>query len=677
MSKPKAGIIERIEKLRATLNRHNYYYYVLDKPEIPDAEYDRLYRELQQLENEHPELVAPDSPTQRVGAAPLTAFAQLRHDIPMLSLGNAFTEEELYAFNKRIHDRLQIPPADMEYAAEPKLDGLAVSLLYKAGKFIQGATRGDGYTGEDITANLRTLKTIPLQLMGKHPPALLEVRGEVYMPKAGFAHLNRNAREQEEKTFANPRNAAAGSLRQLDPRITARRPLEIYCYATGRVEGKTLPRKHTEMLAALKEWGLRVNPETECVSGPEGCLAYYRRIGEKRDRLPYEIDGVVYKVNDLDLQQKLGFVSRAPRWAIAHKYPAREELTVLNDVEFQVGRTGALTPVARLQPVNVAGVTVSNATLHNMDEVERKDIRIGDTVIIRRAGDVIPEVVNSIADRRPKGARKIKLPEKCPVCKSDVIRVQGEAVARCSGGLYCPAQRKQAIKHFASRKALDIEGLGDKLIEQLIDANLIRHAGDLFSLTQQQLAALERMGGKSAQNLIDALQKAKHTHLARFIYALGIREVGEATAQNLARHYGDLDKLMQATVEELQTVNDIGPVVAGHIQRFFQQKHNRDVIAQLRHAGIRWDDLTPQNNPKPLAGRTYVITGTLSSMSRDAAKARLQALGANVAGSVSQKTTGLITGENPGSKQDKALALSIPLIDETRFLALLDHYKPL
>lgn len=677
MSKSKATIIERIEKLRNMLDQHNYHYYVLDNPIVPDVEYDRLYRELQQLEAEYPEFITPDSPTQRVGAEPLSAFAQIKHDIPMLSLGNAFSEEELYAFNKRIYDRLQIEmhaiESDMEYAAEPKLDGLAVSLLYKKGKFIQGGTRGDGYTGEDITANLRTLKTIPLHLIGNDYPKWLEVRGEVYMPKDGFEQLNQYAREHEEKVFANPRNAAAGSLRQLDPRITAKRPLEVYCYAVGRVEGKTLPQKHTDILATLREWGLRVNPETEIVQGPEGCLAYYRNIGKKRDRLPYEIDGVVYKVNDIKLQQELGFVSRAPRWAIAHKFPAREELTVLNAVEFQVGRTGALTPVARLAPVNVAGVTVSNATLHNMDEVERKDVRIGDTVIIRRAGDVIPEVVGVIMDKRPKGARKIKLPKKCPVCQSDILRLEGEAIVRCSGGLYCLAQRKEAIKHFASRKALDIEGLGDKLVEQLIDENLIRHIDDLFLLNAQQLAALERMGEKSARNLVDALEKAKHTTLARFIYALGIREVGEATAQNLAQYYGDLEILMQADEEQLQTVNDIGPVVAGHIARFFQQKHNRDVIEKLLKVGIRWPALPRKTGFKPLAEHVYVITGTLSSMTRDEAKSRLQAIGAKVAGSVSKKTTALIAGENAGSKFDKAVELAVTVLEEDAFLKLLEQ----
>lgn len=659
------------------LDQHNYHYYVLDNPIVPDVEYDRLYRELQQLETEYPEFITPDSPTQRVGAEPLSAFAQIKHDIPMLSLGNAFSEEELYAFNKRIYDRLQIEmhaiESDMEYAAEPKLDGLAVSLLYEKGKFIQGGTRGDGYTGEDITANLRTLKTIPLHLIGKDYPKWLEVRGEVYMPKDGFEQLNQYAREHEEKVFANPRNAAAGSLRQLDPRITAKRPLEVYCYAVGRVEGKTLPQKHTDILATLREWGLRVNPETEIVQGSEGCLAYYRNIGKKRDRLPYEIDGVVYKVNDIKLQQELGFVSRAPRWAIAHKFPAREELTVLNAVEFQVGRTGALTPVARLAPVNVAGVTVSNATLHNMDEMERKDVRIGDTVIIRRAGDVIPEVVGVIMDKRPKGARKIKLPKKCPVCQSDILRLEGEAIVRCSGGLYCLAQRKEAIKHFASRKALDIEGLGDKLVEQLIDGNLIRHIDDLFLLNAQQLAALERMGEKSARNLVDALEKAKHTTLARFIYALGIREVGEATAQNLAQYYGDLEILMQADEEQLQTVNDIGPVVAGHIARFFQQKHNRDVIEKLLKVGIRWPDLPRKTGPKPLAEHVYVITGTLSTMTRDEAKARLQALGAKVVGSVSKKTTALIAGVNAGSKLDKAVELAVTILEEDAFLKLLEQ----
>lgn len=670
MSKVDKRIVDEVERLHAEINTHNYNYYVKDQPTIPDAEYDRLFRRLQELESAHPELIIPDSPTQRVGAAPLPAFEEVRHDVPMLSLGNAFTEEELHAFDKRIRDRLKTDDT-IEYAVEPKLDGLAVSLLYEDGKLVRGATRGDGYTGENITQNIRTVKSVPLRLQGDYPK-VLEVRGEVFMSKAGFEKMNAEARERGAKVFANPRNAAAGSLRQLDSRITAARPLEVYCYSIGRIEGVEPPATQSEMLAALKRWGLRVNPESKVVQGVEGCWRYYQDIGRKRDRLPYEIDGVVYKVNSLELQERLGFVSRAPRWAIAHKFPAQEELTTLQAVEFQVGRTGALTPVARLQPVSVGGVTVSNATLHNMDEIERKDVRVGDTVIIRRAGDVIPEVVSVVPERRPKGARKISLPKHCPVCGSDIVRAEGEAVARCTGGLYCPAQRKEAIKHFASRKALDIEGLGDKLVDQLVDQNHIRHVDDLFSLTQEQLSALERMGDKSAVNLIAALQKSKNTTLPRFIYALGIREVGEATAIALANHFGDLDKLMNADAEALQAVPDVGPVVAEHVATFFDQQHNREIVAKLVEAGIHWPRIKAASaTAKPLSGKTYVLTGTLVGMTREEAKEKLQLLGAKVAGSVSKSTTAVIAGENPGSKLAKAESLGVPVLDETGLMKLL------
>jgi len=545
-----SSVEKQIRKLRDQINHHNYLYYVLDQPEVPDAEYDRLLRELEALEAKHPELITEDSPTQRVGAEPLKAFGEVRHKLPMLSLGNCFSDEELHAFNKRIHDRLKSKKT-IEFCAEPKLDGLAVSLRYEGGRLVQAATRGDGTTGEDITQNIRTLRSIPLRLIGDDVPPVLEVRGEVYMPRKGFDALNRRAAEKGEKTFVNPRNAAAGSLRQLDPHVTAERPLEMYCYGWGEIEGWTLPSRHSDVLEQLKHWGLRVCPEIKVVEGAEGCLDYYRNIGQRRESLPYEIDGVVYKVNSLDLQDELGFVARAPRWAIAHKFPAQEEMTRLLDVEFQVGRTGALTPVARLDPVFVGGVTVSNATLHNMDEIERKDIHVGDTVIVRRAGDVIPEVVSVVLSRRPDKTHAIELPRTCPVCGSEVIRPEGEAVARCTGGLYCPAQRKEAIKHFASRKAMDIEGLGDKLVDQLVDAELVDHVDDLYKLRVDQLADLERMAEKSAQNLLEALEKSKTTTLARFLYALGIMGIGETMAANLAQALGSLEAIKKLGLADL------------------------------------------------------------------------------------------------------------------------------
>ena len=580
-------IIARAHELHEQLHYHNHRYYVLDDPEIPDSEYDKLLRELQELEGQYPQLLSLDSPTQRVGAKPLGEFTQVKHLVPMLSLSNAFSEEEVQAFEKRLLDRIDDKNIQtIEYAVEPKLDGLAVSLLYENGILVQGATRGDGETGENITENVRTINSIPLKLSGKNIPQTLEVRGEVYMPKASFEALNNKARETGDKTFVNPRNAAAGSLRQLDSRITASRNLAMYCYSTGRIVGADMPDNHFDALQQLAGWGFRICPEIKVVKGAVGCLDYYQEIGSKRDALSYEIDGVVYKVNSLDLQKQLGFVSRAPRWAIAHKFPAQEQMTLLKDVEFQVGRTGALTPVARLEPVFVGGVTVTNATLHNMDEIARKDIRIGDTVIVRRAGDVIPEVARFVPEKRPADAREIYLPARCPVCDSAVEQIEGEAVARCSGGLYCPAQRKEAIKHFASRKALDIDGLGDKLVEQLFDEKLIENISDLYHLTAEQLSGLERMGDKSAQNLVNALEKSKTPSLARFIYALGIREVGETTAKSLANHYRSLDALKNATVEELQQVDDVGPIVAGHVVSFFQQVHNNEVIDALLDSGI-------------------------------------------------------------------------------------------
>lgn len=657
-------IQQQINQLRKELNQHNYQYYVLDEPSIPDAEYDRLFRQLQELEAQHPDLIIDDSPTQRVGGEALAAFTQVQHDVPMLSLGNAFSEEELHAFDKRIKDRLK-DDQTLEYSAEPKLDGLAVSLLYKQGRLVRAATRGDGTTGEDITSNIRTLKTVPLTLVGKKIPELLDVRGEVFISKAGFEKMNKAAIANDEKVFANPRNAAAGSLRQLDPRITAKRPLEIYVYNLGQLKGAPMPKTHSETLELLKQWGLRVNPQSAVVTGAEGCWQYYQKIGDKRNKLPYEIDGVVYKVNDLALQQELGFVSRAPRWAIAHKFAAQEEITVVNAVEFQVGRTGAITPVARLEPVNVVGVTVSNATLHNMDEVERKDVRVGDTVIVRRAGDVIPEVVSVVKERRPKNTRKVKLPANCPVCGSTVSRIEDEAVARCEGGLVCAAQRKESIKHFASRKAMDIDGLGDKLVEQLVNEELIEHIDDLYQLTAEQVAGLERMGQKSADNLIQAFAASKKTTLARFIYALGIREVGEATAQNLADDFAELDEIVKANAERLQEVQDVGPIVAEHIVAFFKQKQNRDIVKRLLKAGIHWPKpATRPASKQTLAGNTYVLTGTLSSMTRDEAKTKLQALGAKVAGSVSKNTTAVIAGENAGSKLSKAESLGVEILSE-------------
>ncbi len=668
MSAGVSSVARRIEQLRDEIRHHNYRYYVLDRPEIPDAEYDRLLRELESLEAGHPELITPDSPTQRVGAEPLDAFGQVRHEVPMLSLGNALDDDELREFDRRVRDRLEVDA--VEYSAEPKLDGLAVSLLYEDGVLARGATRGDGSVGEDITQNVRTLESVPLRLLGGGWPRRLEVRGEVFMSRKGFRDLNAQAEQAGQKTFANPRNAAAGSLRQLDAKITAARPLEIYIYGIGLVEGGRLPDRHSAILDRLKHWGLRVYAGIERVDGLQGCERYFEKMGSQRDTLPFDIDGVVFKVDRIDQQKTLGFVSRAPRWAIARKFPAQEEMTRVLGIDVQVGRTGAITPVARLEPVFVGGVTVTNATLHNEDEVHRKDVRVGDTVIVRRAGDVIPEVVSVVEAKRPKNARRFVMPKKCPVCGSDVERVEGEAVARCTGGLYCEAQRKEAIKHFASRRAMDIAGLGDKLVEQLVDTQRIDDVADLYGLKAGDIAALEHMGEKSAANLIAALENSKRTTLERFLYALGIREVGEATARALALHFGDLDPLMKADPEALEAVRDIGPVVAQHIAHFFAQRHNRDVIAKLVRAGIEWEK-TARPADQPLAGRTYVLTGTLASMTRDEATARLQALGAAVSGSVSKKTTAVIAGENAGSKFAKAESLGVPVLDEDALLKLI------
>lgn len=669
--KDSAATQQRIDKLRQQLRHHSHQYYVLDEPEISDSEYDRLYRELQQLEQANPQCVTHDSPTQRVGAAPLEAFTQVQHRIPMLSLDNVFSDDELNAFYKRLQDRLDSTDT-IEFAAEPKLDGLAISIIYEKGELAQAATRGDGATGEDVTQNIRTVQSVPLRLMGEDYPDVLEVRGEIFMPKAGFEKLNQRAREQGEKTFVNPRNAAAGSMRQLDPRVTAQRPLALYCYGTGFVEGMSMPGAHSEILTLIKQWGLPVCAESGVVKGIEGCMEFYRNILIKREQLPYDIDGVVYKVNSISLQQKLGFVARAPRWAIAHKFPAQEEMTQILDVNFQVGRTGALTPVARLEPVFVGGVTVSNATLHNMDEVARKDIRIGDRVIVRRAGDVIPEIVGVAPGSRTKRVKPIVLPRQCPVCGSDVEQLEGEAIARCSGGLYCRAQRTEAIKHYASRKAMDIEGLGDKLVEQLVEAGLVDTVADIYSLKAEAVAELERMGEKSARNLLAAINKSKRPKLARFIYALGIREVGEATASGLAETYRDLVGLQKANVEELQQIPDIGPVVAQHIVHFFEQSHNLEVIQNILAAGVEFEKppVVAIGNNK-LTGKTFVITGALASMTRDEAKEKLHMAGAKVTGSISAKTDYLLAGEKAGSKLGKAEKLGVTVIDEAALEKLL------
>ena len=667
-------IRKKVTKLRDEIRLYNHQYHVLDEPSVPDAEYDRLVRELQTIERDHPELITRDSPTQRVGAEPARSFQTVRHELPMLSLDNAFSEEELRDFHRRVLDRLELDSsAELDYAAEPKLDGAAVSLLYENGNLVTGATRGDGTTGEDITHNVRTIHAVPLSLLGNGYPERLEVRGEVFMPLAGFEAFNDRARENGEKTFVNPRNAAAGSLRQLDPKLTAERPLDMYIYSVGLVAGGKLPDRHSDILTLLMDWGFKICPERRLVSGIEGCMEYYSSIGNRRDSLPYDIDGVVYKVDRLDYQRTLGFVSRAPRWAIAHKFPAQEELTIVRDIEFQVGRTGAVTPVARLEPVFVGGVTVSNATLHNMDELHRKDVRIGDTVIVRRAGDVIPEVVKIIPDRRPKGARKIKSPDKCPVCGSAVRRDDDEAVARCTGGLYCPAQRAESLKHFVSRRALDIEGLGSKLIEQLVEMDRVKTAADLYDLEAAELAAMERMGQKSAENLLDAIQRSKETSLSRFLYGLGIREVGEATAASLASYYGNLTAIMDASEDDLQQVPDVGPVVAARIRAFFAEGHNQEVVERLKTSGVTWKESDParETDNGPLSGKIFVLTGTLESMTRDEAKDQIQALGGKITGSVSTKTDYLAHGKKPGSKLAKAQNLEITILDEAALKKIL------
>ncbi len=671
-----AAVKRELASLRRQLEDWNYQYYVLDDPGVPDAEYDRSMRRLVELEAAHPELLVPDSPSQRVGGEPLPGFTEVKHELPMLSLENAFDGEALHDFNRRVLERLKLPAdTTLEFACEPKLDGIAVSLLYRDGVLERGATRGDGSTGEDITHNVRTVQSVPLRLRGSGYPAALEVRGEIYMPREGFAALNAAARERGEKGFVNPRNAAAGSLRQLDARLTAKRPLQMCCYSVGVFSGGELPPRHSDILDLLHQWGLRINPESRVVQGIEACDDYYHELADRRDSLPYDIDGIVYKVNELELQRRLGFVARAPRWAIARKFPAQEEVTRLLAVEFQVGRTGAITPVARLEPVFVGGVTVSNATLHNADEIERLGVEVGDTVIVRRAGDVIPQVVSVVRERRGSDTRPVVFPDSCPVCGSVVERADDEAVWRCMGGLVCAAQQKAAIRHFVSRRAMDVDGLGDKLIEQLVDRELVHNVADLYRLDRATLLTLERMGEKSADNLLDALQKSRETTLERFVYALGIREVGEATARNLARHFGSWERLSSAGEDELLAVPDVGPVVADHLLQFFATESTMAVVAQLRELGVTWPDIEVEPAAAlPLAEQTWVVTGTLESLSRSEAKSRLQGLGARVAGSVSARTHRVVAGPGAGSKLDKARELGIEIIDEDTFLDLLREH---
>ena len=664
--------ISRVDELRELINQNNYHYYVEDEPVIPDAEYDRLMQELMTIENEYPKLITKDSPSQRVGAKPLDSFSEIKHEVPMLSLNNVFDKEEMAAFDSRVREILK--QEQIEYVGETKFDGLAVSLLYENGVLTQAATRGDGATGEDVTQNARTIRGIPLRLRGETIPKRIEVRGEIYISHQAFQKLNERQKAKEEKLFVNPRNAAAGSMRQLDSRITADRELSFFAYSVGQVkEDKHHPdvTSHSEMLSRLKTLGMPVSPETIVLVGLKACLLYYRTIGNRRSSMDHDIDGVVFKVNDFKQQEIMGFVSRAPRWAIAYKFPPEEELTKVLDIEVQVGRTGALTPVARLEPVFVGGVTVTNATLHNEDEIKRKDVRVGDTVIVRRAGDVIPEVLKAVMERRPKNAKKFIMPSNCPICGSDVERENGEAVVRCSGGLYCSAQQIQAIIHFASRRAMNIDGLGDKLIEQLVEKKLINNVADLYTLKLDQLTELERMAEKSAMNIISALNDTKETTLDRFIYALGIREVGDATARSLASHFGDLSAIQSARQETLEDVTDIGPIVASHIVTFFLQDHNQEIINDLLTAGVHWPDVEIKTD-QPLRGKNFVITGTLETMKRDEAKQRLLELGAKVSGSVSKKTDYVIAGSDPGSKAEKARRLEVEILDESTFLTLIN-----
>lgn len=657
---------KRADELRRSIEHHNYSYYVLDDPEVPDAEYDRLMRELESIEASHPELVTPDSPTQRVSGTPQEGFETVRHRVPMLSLGNAFSDEEVADFHRRVEQSLE--RSDITFAAEPKLDGVAISLTYEGGVLTTAATRGDGERGEDVTTNVRTIRAVPLKLHGKGWPPLLEVRGEIYMPRAGFDAFNRKAVETGEKPLVNPRNGAAGSLRQLDPQLTARRPLAFFAYATATRD--KMPDNQFDALARLRDWGFPVNPEVRRVVGLKGCLDYHKRVGALRPSLGYDIDGVVYKVDRFDQQGFLGFISKSPRWALAHKFPAEEEITRLLDIDIQVGRTGALTPVARLEPIFVGGVTVTNATLHNEDEIRRKDIRAGDWVVVRRAGDVIPEVARVVKQRRESDLPEFHMPDTCPECGSQVERTEGEAVARCTGALICPAQIKHGIRHFATRKAMDIEGLGDKIVDQLVEQGLVHTVADLYHLSFEQIASLERMGGKSAQNLLDALEASKKPALDRLLYALGIREVGEVTAHSLALHFGSMQALEASTEEELIEVSDVGPIVAGHVAAFFQQEKNRRVIQALEDAGVDWQPLEETSGEQPLAGETWVLTGALS-MPRIQAKNLLESLGAKVTGSVSAKTSTLLAGEAAGSKLAKAQKLGVKTISESDFIEYL------
>ncbi len=676
MNKP-VDSASRINELRKLLEEYNYQYYVLDDPTVPDSEYDRVMKELVALEQANPELLSSDSPSQKVGGKPLPEFKQVTHKVPMLSLDNAFSAEEMHAFEKRMLDRLK-RSITVTYSCEPKLDGLAVSLLFEHGKFVQGATRGDGYVGENITENVRTIKNVPLSLRGNNLPERLEVRGEVFIPSAGFDNLNKAQAQAGKKIFANPRNAAAGSLRQLDSRITSSRPLMFNAYSVGLIEGETqeLPDNHYARLKQLEEWGLPVSKEIAEATGIEECLAYYQELAEKRNDLSFEIDGVVFKVNDLTIQEELGFVARAPRWAIAQKFPAQEEITQLLDVEFQVGRTGAITPVARLEPVFVGGVTVSNATLHNQDEIERLGIKIGDKVIIRRAGDVIPQIVSVILERRSSETKEIDFPTHCPICESHIEKLEDQAIARCTGGLFCKAQLKESIKHFVSRKALDVDGLGDKLVEQFVELEWVKSPADLFNLDLAKVGAMERMGEKSAANLMKALDAAKTTTLPKFIYALGIREVGEATASNLANHFLTLNAVENADLEALKSVNDVGEIVAQHVHHFFREERNLKIIEELvtDPIGISWPVIEPKDEElQPLLGQTFVLTGTLTSMGRNEAKAKLQAMGAKVSGSVSAKTHCLVAGENAGSKLKKAEELGVKTMTEAEMLSLFEE----
>lgn len=661
---------QHIVKLRALIARYDHEYYALDTPSVPDSEYDRIYRELQNLETQYPELITADSPTQRISGSAINAFNSIRHRQAMLSLNNVFEDDELEAFDKRIREALG--QQNIAYAVEPKFDGLAITLTYENGIFTHGATRGDGYTGEDVTHNLRTLRGIPMRLSCKNPPQLIEVRGEVLMFKRDFDKLNQAQLAKGDKLFANPRNAAAGSLRQLDAKITATRPLSFFAYGLGAAEGVPSLNSHSEAMDYLADLCLPVSKERSVVNGLAGLLEYYKKIGIAREQLPFDIDGVVYKVNQFKQQDELGFVSRAPRWAIAHKFPAQEALTIVEDITVQVGRTGAITPVARLKPIFVGGVTVTNATLHNEDEVRRKDVHIGDTVSVRRAGDVIPEVVNVVLEKRTAAARRFEMPSVCPECGSHILKQVDEAIARCTGGLFCPAQRKQAITHYASRRAIDIEGLGEKLADQLVEANLVHTLADIYKLDLSSLSSLDRMATKSAQNILDALQNSKTTTLARFIYALGMRNVGEATAKDLAKHFGNLAALMQANLEELRAVNDVGPVVAESITNFFGETHNQIVINALLAAGIHW----PETEGKQAAtgnfiGKTFVLTGTLPNLSRDNAKEMIENAGGKVSGSISKKTDFVVAGTDAGSKLDKAQELGLMILDEAALIELL------